>query len=483
MFRRVQSRGMNPANPARDELPPRIIQGGMGVAVSNWRLARAVSMSGQLGVVSGTAIDVVMSRTLQLGDPGGNFRRALAAFPLREAAERILRKHFIEGGKAPGAPFRGVPMVSHQSSRETTELVMAANFSAVHLAKDGHDGWVGLNLLEKIQPPTLAALLGAMLAGVDVVLMGAGIPRQIPGILDRFAAGECAEHRLDVSGGTQPLAMRLDPAEHGISGPLRRPVFLPIVSSHVLAQTLARKSSGRVDGFIVEGPVAGGHNAPPRGTLQLDAAGAPIYGERDRIDPETFVKLGLPFWLAGGKAHPGSLAEALACGARGIQVGSAFALCRESGFDDALKESLVGMVRDGRLDVRTSAAASPTGFPFKVAAVPGTVSDADVYQDRRRVCDMGVLREIYQKPDGGIGYRCASEPEADYIAKGGTADDCAGRLCLCNALCASAGVPQMRDGAEEPCLVTLGDDLGEIRKILGGRESYGAEDVLRHLLS
>ena len=135
---------MNPANPARDELPPRIIQGGMGVAVSNWRLARAVSMSGQLGVVSGTAIDVVMSRTLQLGDPGGNFRRALAAFPLRDAAERILRKHFIEGGKAPGAPVRGVPMVSHQSSRETTELVMAANFSAVHLAKDGHDGWVGL---------------------------------------------------------------------------------------------------------------------------------------------------------------------------------------------------------------------------------------------------------------------------------------------------------------------------------------------------
>ena len=33
---------------------PTIIQGGMGVAVSNWRLARAVARAGQLGVVYGT---------------------------------------------------------------------------------------------------------------------------------------------------------------------------------------------------------------------------------------------------------------------------------------------------------------------------------------------------------------------------------------------------------------------------------------------
>ncbi len=35
---------------------PLIIQGGMGIAVSNYHLAKAVSMAGQLGVVSGTAI-------------------------------------------------------------------------------------------------------------------------------------------------------------------------------------------------------------------------------------------------------------------------------------------------------------------------------------------------------------------------------------------------------------------------------------------
>lgn len=39
---------------------PTIIQGGIGAAVSNWRLAKAVSRLGQLGVVSGTALDFLL---------------------------------------------------------------------------------------------------------------------------------------------------------------------------------------------------------------------------------------------------------------------------------------------------------------------------------------------------------------------------------------------------------------------------------------
>ena len=62
---------------------PQIIQGGMGVAVSDWRLARAVSQQGQLGVVSGTALDVVLARRLQLGDPEGHLRRAMSEFPFQ----------------------------------------------------------------------------------------------------------------------------------------------------------------------------------------------------------------------------------------------------------------------------------------------------------------------------------------------------------------------------------------------------------------
>jgi nitronate monooxygenase len=63
--------------------------------------------------------------------------------------------------------------------------------------------------------------------------------------------------------------------------------------------TLARKSAGKVDGFVVDGSSAGGHSAPPRGPLTLDANDEPVYGPRDSPDLEQIRALGLPFWLGG----------------------------------------------------------------------------------------------------------------------------------------------------------------------------------------
>jgi nitronate monooxygenase len=464
-------------------LPP-IIQGGMGVGVSGWRLARAVSQRGQLGVVSGTALDLLLTRQLQLGDLGGHLRRALAAFPYPDVAARILDRYFIPGGKALDAPFKTQAMISHEPSRATRELVVAASFTAIHLAKEGHSGVVGLNLLEKIQTPTLLALYGAMLAGVNVVLMGAGIPRQIPKILDDMAAGHPVSMRLDVAGATEPVLIHLDPARFGPAVPLTRPVFLAIVSSPVLAENLRRKASGRVDGFVVEASTAGGHNAPPRGPMQLTPEGEPIYGERDRIDPAKFVEIGLPFWLAGGYGRIGKLREAQALGAKGIQVGTAFAFCEESGFEPVIKAKIIAEVKSGELKIHTAAHASPTGFPFKVAPIPGSIADPEVYQERTRVCDLGVLREAYQKPDGGVGFRCSAEPVEIYLAKGGDAAQTAGRVCLCNSLCASAGIGQNRAGYLEPQLITIGDDLNAVREsLLAGRDSYTAADVIERLLA
>lgn len=463
-------------------LPP-IIQGGMGVGVSGWRLARTVSQQGQLGVVSGTALDLLLARQLQLGDVGGHLRRALAAFPYQDIAERILKRYFIPGGKAPDAPFKTSPMIGHDPSLWTRELAVASSFAAVHLAKEGHSGVVGLNLLEKIQTPTLLALYGAMLAGVNVVLMGAGIPRQIPKILDDFAAGNSAVMKLDVTGGTEPLYIKVDPQDFGASPVLTRPIFLAIVSSPVLAENLRRKASGRVDGFVVEASTAGGHNAPPRGPMQLTPDGEPIYGERDRIEPAKFVDVGLPFWLAGGYGRLGKLREAQAQGAMGVQVGTAFAFCEESGFDPSIKRKIIDAVKRGDLHIHTDALASPTGFPFKVAQVPGSVAEKSVYEDRCRVCDLGVLRETYQKADGKIGYRCASEPKEIYISKGGNPADAENRKCICNALCASAGIGQIRHGYQEPQIITIGDDVGCVRELLGDRDSYSAAEVIQHLMA
>lgn len=472
-----------PSAPDVSMLPP-IIQGGMGIGISGWRLAKAVSQCGQLGVVSGITLDLLLTRQLQLGDLGGHLRRALDAFPYSEIAARILERYFIPGGKAADAPFKTPPMISHEPSRSSRELLLASSFAAVHLAKEGHSGWVGINLLEKVQAPTLLVLCGAMLAGVNVVLVGAGIPRQIPKILDDLAGGQPAEIRLDVTGAKEPVCIRLDPSEFGPVPPLTRPVFLAIVSSPVLAENLRRKASGRVDGFVVEASIAGGHNAPPRKPFQLTPDGQPIYGERDRIDPAKFRQIGMPFWLAGGYGRTGKLREAQSLGARGIQVGSVFALCEESGFHPAVKAEILAAVKRGDLSIHTDALASPTGFPIKVARVPGTIADPDVYEKRQRWCDLGALREAYQKPDGGIGFRCAAEPEETYIAKGGDPGQTVGRICLCNSLSASAGIAQTRDGYNEPPLITLGDDLDPVRELLlANGDAYTAADAIKQLLA
>ena len=91
---------------------PKIIQGGMGIAISNWRLANTVSRVGQLGVVSGTGLDVTLARRLQNGDLGGDIRRALQAFPIPKLAQRVLDTFFVPEGKSPNEPFKPVGMHS-----------------------------------------------------------------------------------------------------------------------------------------------------------------------------------------------------------------------------------------------------------------------------------------------------------------------------------------------------------------------------------
>src|SRR4051812_48210069 len=378
---------------------PKIIQGGMGVGVSNWRLAQAVSRLGQLGVVSGTALDQVFVRRLADGDLGGHMRRALDSFPFPETARRLWQEYFVPGGKPAGTPYRITPMHQRRDPRKLIELCIVANFVEVFLAREGHRNPVGINFLEKVQLPHLASIYGAMLAGVGYVLMGAGIPLHIPGVLDAFAAAGPAEYRLAVTGAVEgqgeDAIMRFDPADYA-EGPLPsldRPRFLAIVSSNTLAATMLRRASGRVDGLVIESPTAGGHNAPPRGKLQLTQAGEPIYGQRDHVDVAQLRELGVPFWMAGGYGTPEKLRDALADGAAGIQVGTAFAFSEESGLRPDLKRELLARACAGTAEVFTDPLASPTGFPFKVAQLEGTSSAVNVYQKRKRICDLGFLRE------------------------------------------------------------------------------------------
>ena len=90
-------------------------------------------------------------------------------------------------------------------------------------------------------------------------------------------------------------------------GPLKRPKFIPIVASVLLAQSMLKRAQGNggkgtkgIDGFVIEMPTAGGHNAPPRGfkydaeakshALALNERGEPVYGTKDEVDLVKFRK-------------------------------------------------------------------------------------------------------------------------------------------------------------------------------------------------
>jgi NAD(P)H-dependent flavin oxidoreductase YrpB (nitropropane dioxygenase family) len=328
-----------------------------------------------------------------------------------------------------------------------------------------------------------------MLAGVDHVLMGAGNPGELPALLDRLAQHAPVELAVRVQGALPADAdrsVRFDPAPYADAvGPLTRPRFDAIVASVDLATALAGMPRSRPDGFIVEGHTAGGHNAPPRGPRREDATGQLIYDAADIVDPTDMAAVGLPFWMAGSYATPSGLARARAAGARGIQAGTIFALCQESGMAPAWKQQLLELAAGGRVPVRTHARASPTGFPFKVVDLPGTLADESVYAGRLRVCDLGVLRTAYRRSDGGVGYRCPAEPIAIYERHGkGRPQNTVDRRCLCNGLMATADLAQQRPGGyAEPAIVTAGTDFTGVRDLLArGRASFSAAEAVAYLL-
>ncbi|SEF67990.1 nitronate monooxygenase [Bryocella elongata] len=468
---------------------PVIIQGGMGAGVSNWQLARAVSKRGQLGVVSGTALDQILVRRLQDGDPGGHMRRALLAFPFPSMADNVLSTYFVPGGKASTASYMVAPMLGRDNSRASVELCIVSNFVEVFLARKEHDNPVGINYLEKIQAAHLPTIYGAMLAGVSYIIMGAGIPLRIPGVLDGLARHEPVEYAMHVTGAEEgdDMVARFNPRDYMERElePLLRPQFLPIVSSNALATTMVKKANGVVNGLVIEMSRAGGHNAPPRGKMQLNDKGEPVYGERDQVDFAKLRELGVPFWLAGGYGSAEGLKLALQEGATGIQVGTAFEFADESGLDPVFKSRLLAKSIAGTAEVFTDPVASPTGFPFKVGMLEGTGSDAHTSGERPRICDLGFLREAYRTEEGGIGYRCPAEPLSLYVSKGGKAEDTVGRKCLCNALLANVGLGQVRNAyRKEIALVTVGDDLKRVWEFLPpGETSYTASDVIDELLT
>ncbi|MEI7540690.1 MAG: nitronate monooxygenase [Actinomycetes bacterium] len=447
---------------------PAIIQGGMGIAVSSWKLAKEVSQAGELGVISGTAIDSVIARRLQDGDLSGDTRRALSHFPDKSVAEEIIKRFYIQGGKADKRPYVDVPKLIIKPTSFALHLLIASTFVEIWLAKEAHDGLIGMNILEKIQLAIPAQLFGAMLAGVDYILIGAGIPAQIPRVLNALSQGDPVNMKIDVEDTNDKFQISFNPScVANVDYPIKRPDFLAIVSSHALVSYLNKDEETKPDGFVIEYHVAGGHNAPPRGKSSPDENGEAIYTDLDTPNLEKVIASGSPFWLAGGFGTPEKLKQAQGLGAVGVQVGSIFALCNESGFTQEIRHEILNSLASGQSRVVTDASASPTGFPFKVIQLDETLSESELFDGRARKCDLGYLRTPFKRENGGIGYRCPGEPIDTFLFKNGTEVEAQSSKCLCNALMADIGLGQIRpDGRTELPLITIGSDLEGPMKLL-----------------
>lgn len=501
----------------------RLIQGGMGVYVSNWRLAKAVSMEKPgitAGTVSGTGLDWVYVRLMQLGDPGGHIRRAFKAFDEKfqiDIGKILLDQYFIEGGKAPGSHFKNPPQqllraldgsdniqmpirpdepVTLALDMHNIQLLIATGFAEVWLAKEGHQGNIFINFLKKVELPLVYTMYGAMLADVDGVIIGAGNPDGLAANCSQLVNHE--KVRIDIQvlyrEPGEDFFVPFDPklvADGKFTlKPLHRPAILAIASLQGLVQTLANSQSKPPDGFIIEHHTAGGHNAGPQGPMKLDEMGQPIYSVLDEPDLNVIRQVGIPFWMAGGYASHEKILEAQRMGAVGVQVGSIFALTEESGMKPAYRTAIMNEIKKGTADedlVRTTLF-SPTGFPFKVAQLEGTVSDEAVYEARSRICDVGLLQQRgLSKPDENgrrkLFHRCSAAPIGGFLKKRGLPQNAESRRCLCNGLLSTVGLGQTKNGWEEPAIVTLGNHLDSIRRLSHeGQNTYWVRDVIQDLL-
>ena len=367
----------------------------------------------------------------------------------------------IEGGREAGKPYLDVPKLSIKGNLFSNKLLAVASFVEVWLAKEGHNGLIGMNILEKIQLAIPAQLYGAMLADVDYILIGAGIPAQVPHLLNEISQGNKVAMKVDVADTKEKHYLHFDPRTLGLDNfPIKRPLFLAIVTSHALVAYLNKDEETKPDGYVIEYHVAGGHNAPPRAKNHVNEEGEAVYNELDIPNLEKIHASGSPFWLAGGYATPEKVKEAISYGAQGVQVGSLFALANESGFTKENRSSILTSLADPTMRVLTDASASPTGFPFKVIQNNQTLSNDNLYKERTRICDLGYLRTMFQREKGGIGYRCPAEPLDNYEFKNGEVEQAQGSKCLCNALMADIGLGQIRpDGRTEISLLTFGSDL------------------------
>jgi len=333
-----------------------IIQGGMGVGVSLYPLASAVAKEGGVGIVSSACLDRLVSK-------------------------RTGKKH----------------------------NTYDATYEEVSLAKSS-GGFAGINIMVALVRDYEASVKGALDAGADVIISGAGLPLSLPAIQ-----------------------------------PPKDTALIPIVSSARALELICKKWERlgyRPDAIVLEGPLAGGHLG-----FKIDQ----IYMESNKLEnllppvKDMAKKYGdFPVIVAGGVYTYDDIVMFLKMGADGVQMGTRFLATEESSATPDYKNAVI-MAKDEDIIV-ADRPGSPCGLPFRV-----------IKQSPMYVSSLNKLR----KPKCDKGYVLLKDAEGKFT-RCPAKDSNENHFCICNGLLSSANYnPDM----EEP-LFTVGTNASRVDRIL-----------------
>ena len=184
---------------------------------------------------------------------------------------------------------------------------------------------------------------------VDLIISGAGLPLDLPSYLREMSD----EMKEEV-----------------------RTKLVPIVSSGRAASILCRKWAGKFgylpDGFVVEGPKAGGHLG-----FKAEQIEDPDY-QLEKILAEVVEAVApyrekhekpIPVIAAGGVYTGEDIARFLEMGASGVQMGTRFVATKECDADEAFKQAYVNARQEDVTIIK-----SPVGMPGR--ALKNTFLDA-----------------------------------------------------------------------------------------------------------
>lgn len=333
-----------------------IIQGGMGVGVSLFPLASAVAREGGLGIVSSAALDRLVSKR------------------------------------------NGSTLNSYEAAYEEVSRAKSAG------------GFAGINIMCALVRDYEDSVRGALDAGADAIISGAGLPLGLP----------------------------------AIQAP-KDTALIPIVSSARALELICKKwekAGYRPDAIVLEGPLAGGHLGFKPEQIDLES------NVLENLLPpvkEMAMKYGdFPVIVAGGIYTHQDIMRFLSMGADGIQMGTRFLATEESSASAPYKEAVL---KANEEDVFVAyRPGSPCGLPFRVIKQSPMFVSA-LARLRTPKCDKGY---VLLKDGEGKFTKCPAKEDNESF------------FCICNGLLSSAGY----NPEKEEALYTVGSNVVRVKEIL-----------------